>query len=218
MLLVNFKTYENAVGKSALVLAELHARLAKNSPTPIGIAVNPLDLASVCQAYPNLPVFLQHSDEFGFGSHTGSINPTLAKALGATGVLLNHSEKRLGPRLPDCVTAAQAAGLQVIVCAENATEAAELSQSFKQLAFIAVEPRELIGGATSVTTANPAIIRESVNSIAPSKLLVGAGIKKQADVKTALKLGASGVLLASGVICAEDPEAVLGDLLQGFDS
>jgi triosephosphate isomerase (TIM) len=42
--------------------------------------------------------------------------------------------------------------------------------------------------------------------------LVGAGVKNGKDVQIALKLGAKGVLLASGVTKAKDPMAVLLDL------
>ena len=45
------------------------------------------------------------------------------------------------------------------------------------------------------------------------EVLCGAGVKNGADVATALDLGASGVLLASGVTKATDPKAVLDDLV-----
>ena len=45
-------------------------------------------------------------------------------------------------------------------------------------------------------------------------VLCGAGVKTGEDVRTALDLGARGVLLASGVVKAKDPEAVLRDLIK----
>ena len=44
------------------------------------------------------------------------------------------------------------------------------------------------------------------------RVLCGAGVKNGADVKTAIQLGAEGVLLASGVTKAADVNAVLDDL------
>jgi triosephosphate isomerase len=38
-------------------------------------------------------------------------------------------------------------------------------------------------------------------------------VKNGNDVRTALDLGADGVLLASGVVKAQDPEAVIRDLV-----
>jgi triosephosphate isomerase len=77
--------------------------------------------------------------------------------------------------------------------------------------LIAVEPPELIGGNISVSTAKPEIISRAYELVG-DKLIVGAGVKNSNDIKIALKLGAKGVLLASGVMKAEDPEAVLKDL------
>ena len=42
----------------------------------------------------------------------------------------------------------------------------------------------------------------------------GAGVKNGADVAKAIELGAEGVLLASGVTKANDPAAVLADLVR----
>ena len=82
--------------------------------------------------------------------------------------------------------------------------------------FVAVEPGELIGGDISVSTAQPQIISHAASLIGSQKLLVGAGVKNGADVRRCLELGARGVLLASGITKAADPEAVLRDLARGL--
>ena len=46
------------------------------------------------------------------------------------------------------------------------------------------------------------------------KVLCGAGVKNGGDVKAAIDLGAEGVLLASGVVKAKDPESVIRDLIR----
>ncbi len=46
-----------------------------------------------------------------------------------------------------------------------------------------------------------------------TKVLTGAGIQSGECVKIAVDLGTSGVLLASSVVKADDPEAVLRDLV-----
>jgi triosephosphate isomerase len=84
--------------------------------------------------------------------------------------------------------------------------------------FVAVEPPELIGGDISVSTANPELISDAVATIGAGKVLVGAGIKNAEDVRIALKLGAVGVLVASGVVKAADPVAALEDLCKGMKS
>ena len=47
-------------------------------------------------------------------------------------------------------------------------------------------------------------------------LIVGAGVKNSMDVKISQDLGAKGVLVASGVTKADDPEAAVRDLCSGF--
>ena len=80
-----------------------------------------------------------------------------------------------------------------------------------------MEPPELIGGDISVTSANPKIVQDTVEAVkavdSSVSVLCGAGVKTGDDVYTALQLGADGVLLASGVVKAKDPRAVLEDLI-----
>jgi len=53
-----------------------------------------------------------------------------------------------------------------------------------------------------------------VKKISPKvKVLTGAGISTGEDVKKALELGTVGVLLASGVTKAKDPEKAIRDLV-----
>jgi triosephosphate isomerase len=47
-------------------------------------------------------------------------------------------------------------------------------------------------------------------------VLCGAGVKTRADVEKAMELGAAGILLASGVVKAKDPGAVLTELIRGL--
>ena len=74
----------------------------------------------------------------------------------------------------------------------------------------------MIGGDISVSKAEAAIVSDAVNMIGKGKVLVGAGIKDREDVSLSLALGANGVLLASGITKAEDPYAVLLDLVGGL--
>ena len=71
---------------------------------------------------------------------------------------------------------------------------------------------------TEVTTANPEIVSNTVDAVKSVdkqiKVLCGAGVKNGNDVKTAVDLGAEGVLLASGVTKASNPDAVIRDLIK----
>lgn len=216
MIIVNFKTYESAVGENAIALAKIHETIAIETGAPLAVAVNALDLERVAAAV-KIPVFAQTLDVADFGSFTGSIVPQLLKKMGVAGTLLNHSEKRVIENLGELVAAAKKVELKIVICAENDDEAADFAKKFKP-DFVAVEPPELIGGEISITTANPEIIEKSLAKVGATPLLVGAGVKNGEDVATAKKLGAAGVLLASGVTKADNPAEVLRDLARGLET
>jgi triosephosphate isomerase len=130
--------------------------------------------------------------------------------------LINHSERRLTiADIEACVEAAKFNHLESVVCTNNAGVSAA-SAAFAPT-YVAVEPPELIGSGISVAKANPDIIRNSVEAVKRVNpdvmVLCGAGIQSGECVKTAIDLGASGVLVASSVVKAKDPEAVLRDLV-----
>jgi len=161
-------------------------------------------------------VWAQHVDPIEHGSHTGTVHPDAAAAAGASGTLLNHSERRL--RLADIDTAigaAHSAGLTTCVCANTPAQTAAVAALGPEI--VAIEPPALIGGDVSVATADPDIVRDAVSAAAAVDPAVdvycGAGVSTAADVSAAADLGASGVLLASGVAKAQDPAAALAALI-----
>jgi len=85
---------------------------------------------------------------------------------------------------------------------------------------IAVEPPELIGTGQAVSKVDPGIVENTVKEVkkvdVESIVLCGAGVTNGEDVRAAIELGADGVLLASGVVKAVDPKAVLMDLVSGL--
>ncbi len=110
----------------------------------------------------------------------------------------------------------KALGLRTVVCADTPETSASVAVLGPE--FVAVEPPELIGGDISVTDAKPEVVENAVRAVqridSSVRVLCGAGVKNGKDVKKAVDLGASGVLLASGVVKAKDPRAVLMDLVQ----
>lgn len=215
LILVNFKLYELATGAEAVELAKVHERVAQESGVSIGVAVNALDLAAVCSAV-EIPVFAQHIDPLSYGSGTGHILPELVKELGAYGTLLNHAECQVSDEdLKASIQMARDIGLFTVVCANTPEKAEQILPWNPDM--VAVEPPELIGGDVSVSKANPEIIEKTVQKIGENRVLVGAGVKTGEDVRIAISLGASGVLLASGVTKADDPYAVLMDLVAGLE-
>ncbi|MEX1068379.1 MAG: triose-phosphate isomerase [Patescibacteria group bacterium] len=215
MLLINFKTYPQAIGPNALKLAKELKPAAANFPgVGIGFAPPSLELAEVA-AHANAPVWAQHVDPAGEGQFTGYLSPADAQAAGAIGTFLNHSEHPLdGQTLEKTLNLAKEAGLKVLVFAKDPPTVAAVKSLNPD--FIAYEPPELIGGDVSVTSAKPEIIPEAVAAAGEIPLLIGAGVHEKADIVKALELGAKGAVVSSAVVTALDPQAVFADLLAGF--
>lgn len=207
LLITNFKTYESATGIKALELAILHEEIAKEFGVNFAVSPQVMDIWMVASKV-HIPVFAHHFDAVTHGQFTGHILPEALKAAGADGSLLNHAEKRVTfSVLADSLNRAREVGFFTVVCARDLKEAEQIA-ALKPDA-VAIEPPELIGGNISVSTASPEIIKEAVQRIKGVPVIVGAGIKTPEDIEIALKLGAKGVLVASGVTRAADPRAVL---------
>jgi len=213
LIIVNFKTYEQAIGKNALKLAKICEKVAKEG-YEIAVAVQAADIFRISQEV-SIPVLAQHIDNVGYGQFTGHILPEAVKEAGAVGTLLNHSEHRLSLDIIREIINKNK-GLEIVCCAPTSEISMEIAK-FKP-GFVAVEPPALIGGDISVSTAQPELITNTVNKVKEFNVpvLVGAGVKTREDVKIGLELGAKGILLASGVTKAKDPEKVLRELVSGL--
>ena len=219
LLVVNFKTYESAHAEAAERLAEAMARVdSECAAADLVAVVSAFDLAAVVAAAPGLQVWSQHLDAVGFGSNTGWLHPQTAIERGAVGTIINHAEHKVSLEHVENLLAQLPEGFPVCACAADLAEARALARLGPTM--IAVEPPELIGGDISVTAADPAIVSDTValvEQVNPEVItLCGAGVKNGEDVATAIKLGAAGVLLASGVTKAENQLAVLRDLVSGL--
>ena len=215
LIVVNFKTYSSAMAGAADKLGQLMADV-ETSARMVAVT-SAFDLSSV-SSIDGLEVWAQHLDPVGQGSHTGWLESETAIARGASGTIINHAEHKVSIEHVRDLMAILPEGFPVCACAADVDEARALAALGPT--FIAVEPPELIGGDISVTSADPAIVRDTVAAVKEVnpdvRILCGAGVKNGADVTAAIALGAEGVLLASGVTKAEDVRAVLEDLVSGL--
>lgn len=217
MLIINFKTYHESTGKNALKLAKIIDSAAESAATDVLLAVQAFDLSSIAKEVKNVKIISQHVDGVGYGAHTGHILPEEAKGHGAVGTLVNHSEFNISPdEIGKVIDMAQVHFPDyTIVCTPTYESTVELDTNYDPYK-IAFEPPELIGGDISVSSAQPEIIKKVVDISHERQILVGAGIKTLEDIKISLDLGAIGVLVASGVVKAEDPGAVVKDFLKAW--
>lgn len=214
-VVINFKAYAEVEGLKATELARICEAVAESSGVSIGVCPPVAELGAVARSV-SIPVLSQNVDPYKPGSATGWMTPSMVKACGCAGTLINHSEHRSDDqRIGECVRMCDDLGLITMVCAESVEKARSVAVFAPR--FIAVEPPELIGGDISVTTANPKIVQDTVETVKAVNrnvsVLCGAGVKTGQDVATAVSLGADGVLLASGVVKSKDPKATLEDLI-----
>ncbi|MES3517423.1 MAG: triose-phosphate isomerase [Natronomonas sp.] len=208
-VLVNLKTYPC----DPIAVATAAADVADDTGVRIAIAPEAADLRPVAET--GVETWAQHVSPVEPGSNTGStLAETVSKA-GAAGTLINHSEHR--QRLADIdagVRAAERVGLETVVCANNPRQTA--AAAALEPDAVAVEPPALIGTGTPVSKADPDVVTgavEAAAAVGDVPVFCGAGISTGEDLAAAGELGAEGVLLASGVAKADDPEAALRDLV-----
>jgi len=214
IIIINFKTYEEATGNRAVKLARICRSVAIKYGKRIIISPQFTDIYRISRessAY--IPVFAQHIDD-GIGKFTGSISPLAVREAGAVGTLLNHSERRLTiDEVGKRVRAAKAHGLMSLCFADSIDESLRIAAFEPEM--IAYEPPELVGTGISVSTAKPSQITDFVSKVTPKvRRLVGAGISNAGDVRKALELGADGWGVSSAFTKSNDPERVLTELVE----
>jgi triosephosphate isomerase len=214
LVLINFKCYLEATGSKAVQLAKYAQQVAEKIGVTVAVAPQTADLRLVSQQT-SLAVFAQHVDPVMPGSHTGHVLAESVLEAGASGILVNHSECRLGASvIEDTITRAKDLKLKTVVCANTSGIAAAVASLGPDM--IAVEPPELIGSGVAVSKAKPEVITDTVSRIRRINndvlILCGAGITSGEDVREALRLGTQGVLVASGIVKAKNQLAAIEDL------
>lgn len=218
LLVVNYKVYPTAIGDRAVDLTRALEEAQRHVPdATLVVAPSHPDLEAVVQST-DLPVIAQHTDGHQPGSGTGRVLVESLEDRGAAGSLVNHAERQIPRKETErSVQRLTEAGMASITCAEDVETTGALA-GFEPT-YVAMEPPELIGGETSVTSADPGIIEDSVDEAKradpDARVLCGAGVKTVRDAAKAIQLGTRGVLVASGVTKADDPEQAATDLLKG---
>ncbi len=222
LIIVNFKTYKEATGENAVKLAKMCEAAAKKTANKvkIAVAVQAADILRVSAAVDAklISVFAQHIDANGQGKSTGFVTAEAVSGAGASGTLLNHAEHKITD-VAKRIATAKAAKLATVVCAADVAEAKAIAGMKPSPDYIAVEPPELIGGKISVSEAKPELIAAAVAAVKKANMgitvLCGAGVNSRKDVEKALELGTEGILVASAVVLAKNPEEALLELIKG---
>lgn len=215
MLFINFKTYESGTGEKALLMAKLIERVSRDTGREISVVVQAGDVLRVAREV-LVPVWVQHVDGIEYGAHSGWVLPESVKENGAVGVVLNHSERKVDFKdLERTVKRCRDVGLKILLCVGDIEEAEQLLELDSD--YLAYEPPALIGGKVSVSAVNANVVSEIVAIAGQEPVLIGAGVHEAEDIRRGLELGASGFLVASGIMKADNPENELREMIKGFN-
>lgn len=218
LILVNFKTYPNGTGKKAVDMAQIADRVSQREKVNIAVSVQSLDILRASSEV-DIPVLAQHIDPVEFGSHTGHILAEAVKEAGAWGTILNHAERKISNEdINKVIGRCKGLGLKTVVCAETVDRAEEIAEFSPE--YIAYEDPELIGSGKPISKLRVDAVKDfvrKVKEINPDIIpICGAGISTGEDVEAALELGTRGVLPASAILKADNPEEVMEDMAKGL--
>jgi len=213
-IVINFKTYQESLGSGGLKLAKMAEKVWREKGITIAVAPQAVDLRAIVSEV-ELPVFAQALDSTQPGAFTGYTTLQAIKDSGAAGFILNHSERRVNLSLiSEAVKSARSMNLISMVCADTPDATGAVSSLNPD--FVAIEPPELIGTGIPVSKAKPEVVTGALDKVrmvgSKSKVICGAGITTADDVRAALRLGTVGVLLASGIVKADDPLTVISEM------
>ncbi|MFQ5940785.1 MAG: triose-phosphate isomerase [Nitrososphaerales archaeon] len=214
LFIINFKNYPEVAGRNSVKLARAAEYIAHRSRVKIAVAPPASSLSNVASSV-SIRVFAQHLDHSDLGGTTGFVVPELAKSHGVSGSLINHSEHRIAMQtIGDLVERLHSLKMTSVVCARTPAEVKKLA--FFAPNYIAIEPPELIGTGIAVSKAKPTVITRSidaVNDVNPNvSVICGAGIVSAEDVSAAIRLGSTGILVASGIVKAKNWKTKIEDL------
>ena len=200
-------------GDRMLKLAKAADEASKKYDVRIIMTPQYSDIQLLAQETENVLIFAQHMDPLPIGRGLGSVLPEAIKAAGAVGVMLNHAEKPMTiSDLNKAIKRADEIGLVSIVCADTIEEAIAIAHFSPNI--IVAEPTELIGTGQPSDAKYIIETTEAIKKVNPEiQVLQGAGISNGKDVYNVIKAGADATGTTSGIMKAENPEAMLDEMI-----
>lgn len=200
-------------GEKMLALAKVIDKTAMKYDVDVILTPQYTDIKLLADNTERILIFAQHMDSLPVGRGLGSVLPEAVKAAGAVGVMLNHAEKPLTmEEIAQTIKRADEVGLGTIVCADTLEDVKAIAKMGPNL--IVAEPTDLIG--TGKTSDSDYVIDtiQMVREINPDiMVLQAAGISNGQDVYNTIKLGAQATGSTSGIIKADDPYAMVEEML-----
>jgi triosephosphate isomerase len=217
--IVNYKSYPEATGPEAEKLTGQIVEAVKNPAVQLTICPQTSDIFRLREKFPDLNIWAQHIDPVDPGKTTGWVSAEAIAEAGANGVLINHSEHALRlPVITENIALARENGMASCVAVASLEAARDIV--ILKPDFIAFEPPELIASGHSLMEVDPSEARafiEEIRSMGFSgNTILGAGVSNAQDIRGALELGYTGVLLSSAITKSPKPRQAVSELLEGF--
>ena len=171
------------------------------------------EMRTIRQQCKNLILISPYMDCIYPGRGMGMVLPEAVKASGADGVLMNHSEKPMTLNaIKKTIERANELDLISFACADSIAEAQAVSIFHPDI--INAEPAEFIGSGRAVNVSFVTECVRSVKSIDENILVEpAAGVSCGQDVYNFIYAGADAAGAASGILKAEDPYAMLEEMV-----
>ncbi len=174
-----------------------------------------VEIRRVVENTRHLIVLAPYMDTLRPGRGMADILPEALKAAGAEGVVVNHCEKPMSlPAIKDTISRARELDMLVFACADTIAEAKAIAQLHPDI--INPEPSELIGG-TENGVSDMGFVKESIRAIKeiyPDILVEqAAGITNGQQVYDFIMAGSEAAGAASGIMNAEDPLAMIDEMI-----
>lgn len=201
-------------GERMLKLAKAADEASDKYDVRIILTVQPSDIYLLAKETKHVLIFAQHMDPISIGRGNGSILPEALKAAGAVGVILNHAEKPMTlAELAQAIKRADEVGLLSMVCADSIREAEAIAHLAPNI--IVAEPTELIGTGQTSDEEYVIATTSAIKKVNPDiQVLQAAGIKDGRDVYKTIKAGADATGTTSGIMKADNPEAMMDEMIR----
>jgi len=213
MIFLALKTYKQSTGDQVIKLLSSVKKIIAKTNVPIIAVAQATDIYRIRKEL-DIEVWAQHVDPIDPGKNTGWISPYSVKEVGATGVLINHSEHKVREEvIVETIKKARQYNLKIILIGQT-VEMIKKFDSF-DIDFLSFEKEDLIASPISMIDQQEETIKSLVK-IVKHPLIIGAGINDGEDTRKSKAAGAVGVLMATYFVTAPNPEKKLRELAEGF--
>ena len=201
-------------GDKVLEYALAADRAAEKYDIDVLFITTPVEIRRVAENTKHLIVLAPYMDTLRPGRGMADILPEALKAAGAQGVVINHCEKPMSlPQMKKTIERARELDFLVFACADTLDEAKAIANLHPDI--INPEPSGIIGGGKGVSPMD--YVKDSIRvikEIDPSILVEqAAGITNGQQVYDFIMAGSEAAGAASGIMNAEDPLAMIDEMI-----